>query len=126
MLIEHPTYLIAGKRFYQQPVTLGQARLLLARFKGYPLFSLQVEDLIGLLGEQVTAILAIVLIDEGTTLLEKVKGGSKGLTEFEAWLDVSAEPAEVAKVVSDFFELKQLARVLQLMPAPKVESPVST
>ena len=102
MLIEHPTYLIAGKRFYQQPVTLGQARLLLARFKGYPLFSLQVEDLIGLLGEQVTAILAIVLIDEGSTLLEKVKGGSKGLTEFEAWLDVSAEPAEVAKVVSDF------------------------
>ncbi len=126
MLSEHPTYLIAGKKFYQQPVTLGQARLLLARFKGYPLFSLQIEDLVGLLGEQVTAILAIVLIEEGTTLLEKVKGGSKALAEFESWLDVSAEPVEVAKVVSDFFVLKQLARVLQLMPGPTVDPPLST
>jgi hypothetical protein len=109
-------YIIAGKTFSQQPVTLGQARWLLTRFKGYPLFALKPEDLVGLIGEQVSALCAIVLIEDGQTLLDKVKAGAAGLTALEAWLDAHAQPEEVAQVVRDFFDLGQLRRAMGLLP----------
>lgn len=109
-------YTIAGRKFYQRPVTLGQARLLLARFKGYPLFTMQLSDLMGLIGEQVSAILAIVLIEDGQTIAEKMKRGPSGLQDLEAWLDSLEDPKEVSQALTDFFGLKQLERALQMMP----------
>jgi hypothetical protein len=123
---ERNTYTIAGKSFYQQPLVLGQARMLLARFKGYPLFDMKIHDLVGMLGEQVSAICAIVLIEEGQTVVEKFKAGANGIADLEAWLDAHAQPQEVAQVVNDFFDSKQLFRAMELMPRISTIAPPST
>lgn len=118
---ERKTYTIGGKTFQQSPVTLGQARLLLRRFKDYPLFSMQLADLMGIIADQVSAILAIVLIEEGQTVAEKMTRGDAGLAELEAWLDALEDPKEVSQALTDFFTLRQLERALTMMP--KVPTP---
>lgn len=107
---------IGGRKFYQRPVTLGQSRLLLRRFKGYPLFSMQLSDLMGLMADQVSAILAIVLIEEGQTVEQKMQRGEAGLAELAAWLDALEDPGEVSQALTHFFVLKQLERALRMMP----------
>lgn len=122
-MMERKDYELAGRKFYQFPIMVGQARLLLAKFQGVPLFKLTLSDVLGLIGGQVTSLMAIVLIEEGQTLAEKMKRGEAGLQELQDWLDVSVQPEELAPAVTDFFVFGQLRRALSLLPQAEPPAP---
>jgi hypothetical protein len=97
--MERKHYQIAGRAFYQDELVWGQVRWLYARLKGYDLQALGMDQIFALLAEQLPAILAILLIEEGQTQAEKVQAGEAKIRDLEAWLEATLHPQEALPVI---------------------------
>jgi hypothetical protein len=110
--MERKHYQITDRAFYQDELVWGQVRWLYARLKGYDLQALGMDQVFALLAEQLPAILAILLIEEGQTQAEKVQAGEAKMRELEAWLEANLHPQEALPVIRDFFVLSRPGELL--------------
>lgn len=117
---EQRTYRIADKSFYQTELVWGQIRWLHARVKGYPIHALKPEQVMDLLAGELSGILAIILIEAGTSPSAKVEAGLDAVRKLEAWLDATLRPEEAVPIFKDFFTSAQLPKLMEglggLMP----------
>ncbi len=106
------TYRIADKTFYQTELVWGQVRWLHTRTKGYSLRALEPEHIMELLANELSGILAIILIEAGQTPATKVQAGMDAVRKLEAWLDATLRPEEAVPIMQDFFTSAQLPKLM--------------
>jgi hypothetical protein len=105
------TYDIAGRRFVQRPLVLGQVQQLLALLKGtdLPAGASSVSVMMAA-GEKTSELLAVVLTEAGTSAKDK------DLEETAAHLRDNLPAALAAEMVTDFLSLN--AGFFEQMKAP--------
>ena len=92
-------YEIAGKKYYQKPLVLGQVKQLARLLKDISFTgeAISAADVLELIGDKLPEALAIVLIPEGCRLSEK------NIKEIAQELEESLDLETAAKIIEDFF-----------------------
>ena len=114
--MERKTYTIADKKFYQEELVFGQEVWLRDHvFRGKAVSALSSAQLMTMLQNRGMTFLAIILIEEGTTVAQKLmrrdetldelvlKSYAEGIRPLENWLTANVRPREVMEYVHDFF-----------------------
>ena len=106
------TYKIGGRTFYQVPLVAGQQQWLYLALSGIVLGGLTHEDMLTLLYGRATELTAILLIEQGRTQAEKVRGGREQVKELEDWLGATVQVSDLTPVLRDFFDSGQLPALM--------------
>ena len=111
--VDKKTFTVGQRTFtWSDDLSFWQLRYLYRAVKGYTIANLTNDQLVELLAEKLTAILAAILIERGTTMEQKVAKGEKGYLELVTFLDTYLKPTQAAEMVSDFFVSGRLIQVL--------------
>jgi len=110
--MEKQTYEIGGKTFYQVPLVAGQQQWLYLALSGVVLGGLTHEDMLRLLYGRATELAAILLIEEGQTQAQKVRGGADQVKTLEDWLGATVKVSDLTPVLRDFFDSGQLPELM--------------
>lgn len=107
--MERAIYEFAGKRYYQAKLVWGQVKQINAVIKGiqFPASGITVPTMIGLLGEKVPLVLAIILTEEGASLKDKDLDALAADFEYDIPLDI------IIQVFEDFFGINPIISVLE-------------
>lgn len=103
-------YKIGDKEFYQDKLKLGQIRQLLPYFdKIVNIFdeNLSLIDFVAKLSDDISDILAIILIEKGTKLKDK------NVEELAGFLDENLDLDTTLEVISDFFAITPIGSLLE-------------
>lgn len=107
------SYVIAGRWFHQEALTLGQIKWFYRALKGYRLTNMTEDQVLELFMEKTSTLLSILLVPDEQTREQKFKAGEAGRAELEVWLEAHAQPEEVAAIARDFIASDQLPRLIQ-------------
>ncbi len=107
-------YTINGRKYYQQPLVIGQMARLLAALKGISIGSMNAMGLVLGFGADLPRLLACVLVPDGS----HARDVDTAALEAELW-DVEIDQA--LEVVADFLEQARLGsrleRIAAMIPA---------
>lgn len=102
------TYKIDEKTYLQRQLVLGQVRQLLDLLQGMQIpGNLDALGLVGLLGDRLPLLLAVVLTEQGKS------PKNKDLPALADELEFSITPEQTLSVIEDFFECNPLSSIFQ-------------
>ncbi len=119
------SYEIGGRRFYQTELSWQQEKWLADHvFTGKALGAMEHHEVMDLVRSRGPLMLAILLIEDGQTRVQKAQAGWAGVEQLAAFLAGECTAINVALYVLDFFDLNPagnlwlLAQTPEPMPAP--------
>lgn len=119
------TYEIGGKKFYQTELVWGQVRWI-QELMGSSI-EVNLAQILDIFGVKLARFAAIVLVDEGTTQSDKVLvQGTAGVDALEQFLLGELKPSLASTLVADFFDLTNLASLLNVILEKSGAVPVKT
>lgn len=108
-------YVIEERKFYQKELVWGQVRWM-QDLMGQSSADINLVQVLDLFGVKLARFAAIVLVEEGVTQSKKVnEQGGEGLDELEKFLLGALTPSIAKRVVADFFDLTNLAGLLEVV-----------
>jgi hypothetical protein len=101
------TYEIAGRKYVQRPIVLGQLRLLAPVLAGIEVKSRSAAELISVIGAKLADALAVVLVEEGARIEEAME--PENLEKRSGVLEWSLTPETAIEVAEDFFGMNRVS-----------------
>jgi hypothetical protein len=109
-MIEPQFYEIAGRRFAMHRMVWGQHAWLMKECKGLNLEDVDIAAVMSMVGDKLTTLMAIALVDEGQEQADKVKAGMAAVQNLREWLDGHMLPEDAEPIVRDFFVYNPVAQ----------------